>query len=177
MWIYYYYCLGMFFSFCCYGCLKLTDSNNMQFKKSFFLNKGMGLVLIWRCKFACKLHYIAETFKSVTTEIKSMIDPCFSKFVFEPDDILVQKPSSVSVVLCFSLFVVFYTFWLGSSCRRVQNVLRNRTNLNEGINHHEQSKSVNVWLAENPFAILVEAILYNCSRAVNCCGYNPSRYW
>lgn len=151
----------------------------MQFKKAIaygiFLKKGMGLVLIWRCK----LHNIAETFKSVTTEIKSMIDPCFSKFVFEPDDILVQKPSSVSVVLCFSLFVVFYTFWLGSSCRRLQNVLRNRTNLNEGINHHEQSKSVhwNVWLAENRFAILLEAILYNWSRAVNCCGYNPSRYW
>lgn len=151
----------------------------MQFKKAIaygiFLKEGIGLVLIWRCK----LHNIAETFKSVTTEIKSMIDPCFSKFVFEPDDILVQKPSSVSVVLCFSLFVVFYTFWLGSSCRRLQNVLRNRTNLNEGINHHEQSKSVhwNVWLAENRFAILLEAILYNWSRVVNCCGYNPSRYW
>lgn len=82
----------------------------MQFKKAIaygiFLKKGMGLVLILRCK----LHNIAETFKSVTTEIKSMIDPCFSKFVFEPDDILVQKPSSVSAVLCFSLFVVFYTF-------------------------------------------------------------------
>lgn len=51
----------------------------------------------------------SRIFKSVTTEIKSMIDPCFSKFVFEPDDILVQKPSSVLVLCCAFHYLLYFT--------------------------------------------------------------------